>query len=249
MSADLGTLGWVALAIGAVCAGFSKTGISGTGLITVGLFASVLPARQSTGSVLLLFLVGDVFALLAYRSHAHWPTLRRLALPVLSGIVVGVVFLSQVGDGGLKRTIGSVLLLLVALHLWVRRRAEHQDEVRALPRPVTIAAGAASGFTSMIANAGGAVMSIYLLGVRLEMLAFLGTTTWLFFLINVTKVPLSLGLGLLTWDGARIALLVAPFVVVGAWLGRELIRRIQQRQFEWLVLASTALAGLNLLLR
>jgi uncharacterized membrane protein YfcA len=101
----------------------------------------------------------------------------------------------------------------------------------------------------MIANAGGAVMSVYLLGVRLEMLAFLGTTTWLFFVINVTKVPLSLGLGLLTWDGARIALVVAPFVVLGAWLGRELIKRIQQHQFEWLVLASTVLAGLNLVLR
>lgn len=249
MSADLETLGWVALAIGAVCAGFSKTGISGAGLITVGLFASVLPARQSTGTVLLLFLVGDVFALLAYRSHAHWPTLRRLAVPVLLGIVVGVVFLTRVGDGGLKRTIGAVLIALVGVHLWVRRRSAHGDEVRALPPAVTVAAGATSGFTSMIANAGGAVMSIYLLGVRLEMLAFLGTTTWLFFIINVTKVPLSLGLGLLTLDGLRIAALMAPFVVLGAWLGRELIKRIQQGTFEWLVLASTVLAGLNLLLR
>lgn len=249
MSAGLDTLAWAALAVGAVCAGFSKTGIGGAGLITVGLFASVLPARQSTGTVLLLFLVGDVFALLAYRSHAHWPTLRRLALPVAVGLVVGVVLLTRIGDGGLRRTIGAVLLALVAVHLWVRRRSRDGDGLRALPRPVTIAAGATSGFTSMIANAGGAVMSIYLLGVRLEMLAFLGTTTWLFFLINVTKVPLSLGLGLLTWDGARIALLVSPFVVIGAWLGRELIRRIAQSTFEWLVLGSTVLAALNLLLR
>jgi len=249
VSADLDTLAWVALAVGAVCAGFSKTGISGAGLITVGLFASVLPARQSTGTVLLLFLVGDVFALLAYRSHAHWPTLRRLALPVAVGIAVGVLFLTRIGDGGLRRTIGAVLLALVAIHLWVRSRSADDEGLRHLPRPVTVAAGATSGFTSMIANAGGAVMSVYLLGVRLEMLAFLGTTTWLFFLINVTKVPLSLGLGLLTWDGARIALLVAPFVVVGAWLGRELIKRIAQRTFEWLVLLSTVLAGLNLLLR
>lgn len=249
MSADLGTLAWVLLAFGAVCAGFSKTGINGAGLITVGVFASVLPARQSTGTVLLLFLVGDLFALLAYRSHAHWPTLRRLALPVAVGLLVGILFLTKVGDGGLRRTIGGVLLVLVLVHLWVRRRTAHGDGLRHLPRPVTVAAGATSGFTSMIANAGGAVMSVYLLGVRLEMLAFLGTTTWLFFLINVTKVPISLGLGLLTWDAARIAMLVAPFVVVGAWLGRELIKRIRQEQFEWLVLASTVLAGLNLLLR
>jgi len=249
VSADLDTLAWVALAVGAVCAGFSKTGISGAGLITVGLFASVLPARQSTGTVLLLFLVGDVFALLSYRSHAHWPTLRRLALPVAVGIAVGVLFLTRIGDGGLRRTIGAVLLALVAIHLWVRSRSADDEGLRHLPRPVTVAAGATSGFTSMIANAGGAVMSIYLLGVRLEMLAFLGTTTWLFFLINVTKLPFSIGLGLLTGEGALVALVVAPFVVVGAWLGRELIRRIQQSTFEWLVLGSTVLAALNLLLR
>lgn len=245
---ELELVAWAALALGAVLGGFSKTGIGGTGLLTVGIFASVLPARSSTGTVLLVFLIADVFGILTYRAHADWPTLRRLAPAVVAGILLGVVFLLNVDDTGLRRTIGVVLLLLVGVHLWYRSRSE-SGEMRVLPRPVTVAAGAGSGFTSMVANAGGAVMSVYLLGARLPMLTFLGTTVWFFFLVNLFKTPFSIALGLITPDGVRIALVLIPFIVLGAWLGRALIRRIRQSTFEWLVLASTVLAALNLLLR
>lgn len=245
---ELEPVAWAALALGAVLGGFSKTGIGGTGLLTVGIFASVLPARSSTGTVLLVFLIADVFGILTYRAHADWPTLRRLAPAVVAGILLGVVFLLNVDDTGLRRTIGVVLLLLVGVHLWYRSRSEG-GEMRVLPRPVTAGAGAGSGFTSMVANAGGAVMSVYLLGARLPMLTFLGTTVWFFFLVNLIKTPLSIALGLITVDGVRIALVLIPFIVLGAWLGRALIRRIRQSTFEWLVLASTVLAALNLLLR
>jgi len=245
---DLEPIAWAALAFGAVMAGFSKTGVGGAGLLTVGLFASVLPARQSTGSVLLLFLVGDMFALMAYRAHAHWPTLRRLAPAVVVGIGAGVVFLVYVDDTALRRTIGAVLLALVAFHLWYRRRSG-EGGMRELPAPVTAAAGAGAGFTTMVANTGGAVMSVYLLGARLPMLTFLGTTVWFFFLVNLFKTPFSIALGLIDATSVLTALMLVPAVVVGAVVGRWLIRRIQQSTFEWLVLASTVLAGLNLLLR
>jgi len=245
---ELEPIAWTALAVGAVMAGFSKTGINGAGLLTVGLFAAVLPARPSTGLVLLVFLTADVFGILTYRAHAHWPTLRRLAPAVVVGIGAGVVFLVYVDDTALRRTIGAVLLALVAFHLWYRRRSG-EGGMRELPAPVTAAAGAGAGFTTMVANTGGAVMSVYLLGARLPMLTFLGTTVWFFFLVNLFKAPFSIALGLIDATSVLTALMLVPAVVVGAVVGRWLIRRIQQSTFEWLVLASTVLAGLNLLLR
>lgn len=245
---ELEAAAWAMLAVGAMMAGFSKTGINGAGLLTVGLFAAVLPAKASTGLVLLVFLTADVFGVLSYRAHADWPTLRRLAPAVVVGILVGVVFLIYVDDTGLRRTIGAVLLLLVAVHLWFRKRSG-DGGARVLPRPVTVAAGTGAGFTTMVANSGGAVMSVYLLGARLPMLTFLGTTVWFFFLVNLFKTPFSIALGLIDATSLMTALALVPAVVVGAVLGRLLIKRIQQPTFEWLVLASTVLAGLNLLLR
>ncbi len=79
-----------ALVAAALLVGFSKTAISGVSAISVALFASVLPARESTGALLPLLLVGDVLAVRAYRRHTDWPVLLRLLPSVAVGVLVGV---------------------------------------------------------------------------------------------------------------------------------------------------------------
>jgi uncharacterized membrane protein YfcA len=99
----------------------------------------------------------------------------------------------------------------------------------------------------MVANAGGPAMSLYLLNARYSVLGFLGTTSWFFFVINMVKVPFSLGLQLITPATLHLDLLLAPAVLVGAWLGRVVITRVPQQVFETLVLVTAMLSGLNLL--
>lgn len=120
---ELSTLAWVALALGAFLVGISKTAIPGFNTVSVALFASVLPAKASTGALLLLLMVGDIFALLAYRKHAHWPTLIRMVPAVLLGLVAGAAFLYFASDTGVRRGIGILLLVLIGLTLWQRHRA------------------------------------------------------------------------------------------------------------------------------
>ncbi len=238
---------WVVLAVAAFFVGFGKTTISGVTLITVALASAVMPARDSTGLVLLLFLTGDVFALRAFRAHADWHVLRRLAPSVVVGVLVGVLYLQRfTSDVLLSRTIGVVLLTLTALHL-AMRRIEREVRDHALPPVVTAAAGATAGFTSMVANAGGGVMSIYLLNMKSQVLGVLGTNAWFFFVINVFKVPFSVGLGLISWATVWHAIVLAPCVVLGAVVGGRVIRRISMGWFQRLVLLLTALAGVRLL--
>jgi uncharacterized membrane protein YfcA len=99
----------------------------------------------------------------------------------------------------------------------------------------------------MVANAGGPVMSLYLLTARLEKLAFLGTAAWFFFLVNVFKVPFSIGLGLMTVDSLELNAALVPAVLVGALVGRVVIHRVDQALFERLVIVFTALSSINLL--
>ena len=94
----------------------------------------------------------------------------------------------------------------------------------------------------MVANAGGAVMTLYLLTAGLEMLAFLGTTAWFFFLVNLVKLPFSAGLGLIDGPSLLGDVVLVPAVLAGAWLGRRVISRIDQSRFEVLVLVVTVLS-------
>lgn len=241
----------------AVLVGFAKTALGGVGAISVAIFAAVLPARESTGALLPLLIVGDLLAVRAYRRHADWGIVLRLLPAVGVGIVVGTVFLGRVNDTVMRRTIGAVLLLLVVLHLLVERRrtrrvgaGDPDVDATASPwrrRAVVALAGLMAGFTTMVANSGGPVMSLYLLSAGLPVLGFLGTTAWFFFVLNVVKVPFSVALGLITVESLALCAALAPAVVVGALVGRRVIDRISKERFESSVLVLSALAGLNLL--
>jgi uncharacterized protein len=241
------------LALGPLLIGFAKTAIGGVSSISIALFAAVLPARESTGAVLPLLIAGDVFALQAYRAHAQWGRLIRLFPSVAVGVVAGAVFVSLVDDTLMRRTIGAVLLGLVLLTVWRRRTRGHDGAVSGPTGaagggwPAALGYGSLAGFTTMVANAAGAVMSLYLLTARLDKLAFLGTAAWFFFLVNVFKVPFSIGLGLLTVDSLKLNAALVPAVLVGALVGRVVVRRVNQDLFERLVIAFTTLASINLL--
>ena len=132
----------------------------------------------------------------------------------------------------------------------VEGSAEGDGGARAASGHRVLAAGAgiAAGFVTMVANAAGAVMTIYLLLSGLAMLEFLGTAAWFFFLVNLAKLPFSIGLGLVAPASLLLDLALAPLVAVGAVGGVYLVRRLDEAQFEKAVLALAALSAVPLLL-
>lgn len=263
---DLGAIAWALLVLAAAFSGLSKTALPGMTTLSVAIFAAVLPAKASTGALLLLLIVGDVFALLSYRRHAHWPTILRLFPAVAAGLVLGALFLAFADDSWVRRTIGIILLALIGITLWrrhaprlraPRRRAQDpaaSDPATADPdasdRPVSpgaqvvarIGYGTLAGFTTMVANAGGPVMAMYFLAARFPVKAFLGTAAWFFAVVNLVKVPISVGLGIITPSTLLLVLVLIPGLVAGALIGRWIANRIAQRVFD-LVVVIGSLAG------
>lgn len=245
--------GFAALAVAALLVGFSKTAVSGANTVSLAVFAAVLPARASTGVLLPLLIVGDVLAVLTYRRHAHWPTLWRLFPAVAAGVVLGTLFLVWADDRIVRTSIGAILLLMAAVTV-VRRRGTGRDE-----EPDSVATrtgrikarsyGVLGGFTTMVANAGGPVMSMYLLSAGFRKLGFLGTSAFFFLIVNVSKVPFSAGLGLIDGRSLLLDAALAVFVIPGALIGKWAVHRINQRLFEQLVIAATVVGGVQLLLR
>jgi uncharacterized protein len=67
-------------------------------------------------------------------------------------------------------------------------------------------------------------------------------------LVNLFKVPFSVGLGMINPATLAIALWLVPCAWIGGLIGRRLIDKIDQKLFEQLALALTFVAGLRLLL-
>ncbi|MCB0136587.1 MAG: sulfite exporter TauE/SafE family protein, partial [Caldilineaceae bacterium] len=241
---------WALAALGAYLVGISKTGIAGLGVFSVALFASALPARESTGIVLIILIAADIVAVITYRRQASWPHLLRLFPWAAVGIFIGFLVMGRIDAQTTQRLIGAILVTIVVVHFWRRARTKALAdlEAEAKPHPLLAAVtGVSAGFTTMVANAAGPIMVIYLLAMRLPKYIFMGTAAWYFFILNLFKVPFSYSLGLINANSLPISLALAPVAVAGALTGRVLIRHINQQVFEVLALVLTFVAGLRLL--
>lgn len=243
-----GSLGTVVLmGLAAVVIGFSKTALGGLAVISVAIFATILPAKESTAAILVLLIVGDFVAVWHYRHDADWSLIRRLLPAVLPGLVLGSVFLRVVSDVVLRRGIGVILLVLLLLQLLVKWRSEASASTAHEHRAVAWAAGTGVGFTTMTANAAGAVMTLYLSASGIDKRRFIATNAWFFLIVNLVKVPFSAGLGLMHWGDLGRGALLAPLILLGGILGYATARRISQRRFDVAVLLASAIAATALL--
>jgi uncharacterized protein len=237
---------WALAVVAALIVGVSKAGIGGLGLLAVLIFTHIMPAKQATGMVLPLLCVGDIVATLAFRQHANWRHIWRLCPWAVAGVIGGYFALGRIDERQARLMIGGIVLGLAAMHLIRRRFAGHEGELGAWAAPVI---GVLAGFTTLVANAAGPLMAVYLLAMRLPKMDYVGTGAVFFLLLNFFKVPFMVDLGLITTASFSTNLMLAPVVVLGAIAGRRLVAKIDQRMFENIALGLSFAAGVKLLMR
>jgi uncharacterized protein len=198
-----------------------------------------------------VLIAADVVAVTAYRHDVSWPHLIRLFPWAALGIFLGYLIMGRIDALTTQRLIGAILVLLTIFQFIRQRTAKGAEIEMAMaekPHPIVAAVtGISAGITTMVANAGGPIMILYLLAMRLPKMLFMGTAAWYFFVLNLFKVPFNIQLGLINAYSLQISLILAPFAIVGAVTGRMLIHHINQKLFEMLALVLTLLAGLRLL--
>ena len=237
---------WVLAVVAALAIGLAKTGISGLGLLAAVIFANLMPAKHASGFVLPMLVFADVVAVASYRRHAQWSYLWKLFPWTALGVVGGYLAMGRIDDRQAKVLIGTIVLVLLAVHLVRRSRpaAEERADHGWWYAPVM---GVLAGFTTLVANAAGPLMVIYLLSMRLPKMEYMGTGAYYFLLMNLFKVPFMVNLGLIDAHSFRGNLLLLPAVIVGALAGRVILQRINQKLFENLALGLSAAAGVKLL--
>lgn len=248
---ELSPIQWTVCAVCAWLVGVGKTGVPGLGIFVVPVLGLAFgDALGSSGILLPLLLVADVFAVAYYRRHAAVNRLWHLAPWVLAGIALGAAVRLLPADAlGARQAwifnalIGAIVMAMVVLHFRKQRRP---DET--VPADAAHAAryGVTAGFATTVANAAGPVMNLYLLSRRLPKQEFIATGAWFFLVINAAKVPIFVYDGTIRWATLAVDAWLAPAVIVGALTGRRLFDRFPQRAFERTVFALTVLAALLL---
>jgi uncharacterized membrane protein YfcA len=243
---DLTLVQWLLAIAAAAGIGISKSGFAGIGLFHVIIFAFLFGARESTGVLLPMLIAGDVGAVLAFRRHARWDYLLRILPPTAIGVIAGASVMSRLDDARFRPVIGWIVIGLAMLQAARMLRPVWFADVPH-SRSFAWAMGFAAGASSMLANAAGPVVTLYCLAVALPKWELVGTMAWFFLVINVFKLPFSIGLGLVHVDTLRLTLVLAPAIAGGLFLGGWLTRRVPQRLFDSVLLAFAAIAALRLI--
>jgi uncharacterized membrane protein YfcA len=107
--------------------------------------------------------------------------------------------------------------------------------------------GLTGGVTTMLANGAGPIMTLYFLATDTPKFALVGTSAWMFLILNSFKVPFSWNLGLIHGSSLLFNFVLVPAIAIGTFTGRWLIRYIKQDFFEALLLLFAALAALRMI--
>jgi uncharacterized membrane protein YfcA len=243
-----GPLQWIFALLGALMVGVSKSGITGLSILSIALFNHVFASsKQASGIVLPLLIFGDMVAVLSYRRHTQWRYLWKLFPFTALGVVLGYFTLGWISDRQARLMMGVIIVALAASSFW-RRHRSNPSETADHSWVFGAAVGVIAGFITLVANAAGPLMAIYLVSMRLPKMEYVGTAAVFFMCLNLFKVPFMVNLGLITVHSFGINLMLAPAVVLGAFAGRWLVVRINQALFENIVLCLSAIAGVLLLL-
>ncbi len=254
---ELSVWHWVALALGSWLTGLGKGGVPGAGIVTVAVFAWVLDqagldegVRRSVGLLLPVLVAADVVAVLIYRRHADWGHLLRLFPWVFLGITGGYFLFDQLSGDRLKVIIGAILLGMTTLHFGKRFLFPSSFAKEPLRGDFIwgMSLGSLAGGATMLANAAGPVAALYLIVMRLPKYAFLGTSAWLFLIVNLFKIPFMVDLKIISFESLDVSYKLFLPAVLGAWMGPWVARRLNQSMFEGLVWIFIVVTGMKFLL-
>ncbi|MEQ8705844.1 MAG: sulfite exporter TauE/SafE family protein [Phaeodactylibacter sp.] len=238
---------WMVLFTAALLIGMAKAGIKGLGMFIVPMMAAAFGGKVSVGLVLPMLSMADVFAVSYYNRHAEWHYIKRLLPTAVVGVLVAIGVGYYVNDAVFTDMIA--VIIISSLILLILQEQTRFSAFMSGNKYVAAVFGGLGGFTTMIGNAAGPVMAVYLLSTRIPKNNFIGTTAWFFMIINLFKFPFHILVWeTITWHSFRANLLALPVIVLGVFAGILIVKRIPEQAFRYFVIVMTFMISLKLLL-
>ena len=239
---------WIVITLSALCIGMSKTGVQGMMLLIVPFMAMAFGAKESTGVILPMLCMADIIAVAYYRRIADWKIVVRLLPTAIAGFFIAIAVDRMVPAEQFKRLMGFTLALALVVMFWNEFSGkEHKWMDRWWYSAIF---GLLGGFTTMIGNAAGPVMAVYLLSMRKDKISYVGINAWFFLVVNLLKVPLQTFVWHnINWSSFALDALMLPIILVGAFIGIRIVKWFPEKAFRRFIQAVTVLAVLLMLIQ
>lgn len=238
---------WAILSVTALSIGMSKTGVQGMMLLVVPYMAMAFGAKESTGVILPMLCMADILAVAYYKRIADWKVVAKLLPTAILGFFVAIFVDKLIPANEFRQLMGWTLVMALAVMIWSELCGKENRWMNKWWYAAVF--GLLGGFTTMIGNAAGPVMSVYLLSMRKEKMEYIGINAWFFLVVNFLKIPLQVFVwDNITWDTFSLNLVMLPVIGVGAWLGIYIVKMFPEKAFRRFIQLVTILSVVMMLM-
>ena len=211
--------------------GISKGGFgSGASFVSAAILALVVEPGLALGVMLPLLMLIDATTLRPFWGRWRWRESLILMAGAVPGVAFGAYFYTLVDADALRVLIGAISLLFV---LW--QTVQARGWVKVGPSGMPTAAGAffgvLTGFTSFVSHAGGPPAAVYMLSRGMTKTEYQASSVLVFWAVNIAKFVPYAFLGMFTFETFKANLVLAPFAILGAWLGVKAHWIVPERVF------------------
>ncbi len=244
---DLSITSYLIVGLASLVIGMSKSGVKGIFIITVTLMALVFGSKASTGVIVPLLICADILAVIYYKRYVDWKLLLRFLPWMIFGVLIGVLFGKDLPEESFKNVMAGIILFSVgAMIYWEKQK----DLVLSNNKLFVSVVGILAGVTTMIGNLAGPFSNIFFLAARIPKNEFIGTAAWLFFIINLFKLPFHIFVWeTITLESLRIDLYLLPAMLLGFWMGLKVIVLFKESFFRKFILIGTAIGAILLIFK
>lgn len=227
--------------------GVSKGGVKGISPILITMLVFVYGGRGSTGVLMPMLIVADLMAITYYRKDVQWKYLIKMLPAMIVGVLIGTLIGKDLSEEIFRQSmVGIILISVIILLYWERNPPDKIPDNWFF----SSALGLAAGVTTMIGNLAGPFANIYFLSMRLPKNAFIGTTAWLFFMINIIKLPLHI----FVWEtvnseSIKQSISLVPALFIGFMIGVSLVKKIKDKNYRKMIIIITGIGALILLFK
>ncbi|MEM6759275.1 MAG: sulfite exporter TauE/SafE family protein [Pseudomonadota bacterium] len=242
------TWGFFAVAVpAAIFAGISKGGFgSGAAFAASSILALILDPGVALGVMLPLLMLIDLVTLRPYWGRWNLRASSLMIVGGLPGVALGAWLYTLTNADVLRVLIGVISIGFVCWQIckargWIRMAQA------ALHPAYGAFAGLVAGFTSFVSHAGGPPAAVYLLSLKISKTEYQASTVLVFWAINIGKFIPYTFLGMFTVETTWANVALAPFAVLGAWLGVKAHHLVPERAFFTLTYILLMVTGTKLI--
>ena len=233
--------------IAAFIMGISKGGVKGVGILSITLLAIIYGAKNSTGILLPLLIVGDILGVIYFKKHTKWKYLIYFLPLMLVGVIVATVVGKDLPEAVFKQWMAGIILFSV-LFMWY----SESSSKKIVPENKLFGSslGFVAGFTTMIGNLAGPFATLFLLATKMSKNEFIGTSAWIFLIVNIFKTPFHVfSWGTINWATLKINLILIPAIVIGFFIGVKIVGYFSEKFFRQFLLVATAIGAVIIFLK